>query len=112
MKKNKFKLVPLLESGINPANTPTENQKKCLENFYLILKCRENDSIFMKNLNNGFILYNKDMKQIGNISFRIQSTLTLESSSDEIEKEIKRYFSTQHKQISMNMHPYLQPIRK
>ena len=112
MRKNKFKLIPLLESGINPGIVPTEIEKKSIKNFYLILECRENDSIFIRNLNNKFILYNKNLKKIGDINFRIESTLTLKSSSDEIEKEINHYFSAQHKQNSMNIHPYLQPIKK
>ena len=111
MKKNKHKLIPLLESGINPGVTPTQVEKDNLKNFYLILECRENHSLFVKNEVGIFIMYNEKLKQIGNTNFRIKSEITIDSSSEEIQKEIKRYFGFQHKVRSMHIHPYLQPIK-
>ena len=107
-KENKYSFVPLLQSKINQFATPSPDQIKLLKNFYLILKNQKHFIEYRKGL---YLLFNTKQKEIGSLNFKIKTPeLTLESPSENIQKEIHRFFSKQHKMLSINIYKKLKNI--
>ena len=110
-----YKLVPLLEMrNLNPIiNTEmqvsnTEELKEKFGHYHVILKIRPSwhtdtsnqKEVFMIKAQNQIIMLSTKTQKFGIPNFFIESELTPNATSDEIETEIRRFNSTFYKEQS------------
>ena len=80
--------------------------EKRLENFFAVQQ-KIKDNIIFRKLNHKLILFNKNDKRLGTVFFNIETNLTLDSDSNEIQEAVTKLYSLHYKKLSMIIYQQL-----
>ena len=110
--------APIATKILNIDPSENENIEEFLKQFYVVLKIQPSwhtqttsqQDVYMMKAHNEIIMFSIEQQKFGISTFRIESTLTPDAESDEIEAELKKFEAIFYKERSKYMYQQLKGI--